>query len=168
MVRQRGAHRRGGLGYGGLVPHRTTAGAFALGPDPRSSRRVRAASPTVHRPRRGTRADLELVRLALEDGGDLPRSAAAPWARDAATVVRASHSADDPRAFGSVLDRHALRPSANGAGLRSAAPAGGVVPQIPPNLLRCAGAGTAGVVGGRDFLRVGPRSGHGKSTAGVR
>jgi hypothetical protein len=100
LVRQRGAHCRGGLGYGALVAHRATAGAPALGPDSRPSRRVRAASPTVHRPRRGTRADLGLVRLALEDGGDLPRSAAAPWDRDAATVVRASHSADDPRAFG--------------------------------------------------------------------
>src|SRR4051794_27903578 len=32
----------------------------------------------MHRPRRRTSANLELGRLALADGGDLPRSAAAP------------------------------------------------------------------------------------------
>ena len=77
LVRQRGAHRRGDLGHGGLVPHRVAAGAPALGPGSRSAKRLCAASPTVHGPRRGTRANLELVRLALADGGDFPRSASA-------------------------------------------------------------------------------------------
>jgi hypothetical protein len=37
-----------------------------------------------------------------------------------------------PALLGSVLDRHALRPSANGAGGLRDAPAGGVVAQSPP------------------------------------
>jgi len=137
----------------------------ALGCGPRSARRVRPTSPTVHRSHCRTCANLELVRLALADRGDFPRSAATPWGRDAASVVGASHPADDARAFGSVLDRHALRQSANGAAGLRGAPAGGVVSQSPPDLLRCTGLSTAGVVGGGDFLRVGSKSGHGKSAA---
>jgi len=62
LVRQGGACRRGGLGHGALVPHRVAAGALALGPDPRSAREVRAASPPMHRPRRRSSANLGLVR----------------------------------------------------------------------------------------------------------
>jgi len=40
--------------------------------------------------------------------------------------------------------------------------------QIPPELLRCAGAGAQGVVGASDFSSVGPRNGRGKSPAGFR
>ena len=105
-----------------------------------------------------------VLRWQME--GDLPRSAAAPRGRDAATVVRSSHKADDARAFGPVLAGDALRPSANGAGLGGTW-AGSMVPQTPTDLLRCFGAGTARVMGAEDFLGVDPRSGYGKSPAGV-
>jgi DDE superfamily endonuclease len=122
----------------------------------------------AHRSRRRTGANLELVRLTLEDGSDFPRSEAASRSRNAATVVGVGHPADDSRAFGSVLARHAPRPSADGAEHGGAA-AGSVVPQTLPDFLRCTRAGAAGVVGaGGDFLQLGPRSGHGKSAAGVR
>jgi hypothetical protein len=59
-------------------------------------------------------------------------------------------------------------PSADGAEHGDAA-AGSVVPQTLPDFLRCTRAGGQRVVGaGGDFLQVSPRSGHGKSAAGVR
>jgi len=46
-------------------------------------------------------------------------------------------------------------------------PASGVVPQTPPDLLRCSGAGTQGFVGICDFLRVACAERHGKNPTGI-
>src|SRR4051794_36275735 len=108
-----------------------------------------------------------MVRLALANGGHLPRNASASGGRDAAAVVGVGDPADHPDAIRSVLARHALRPPANGAE-RKGRQASIVVPEAAPDLLRRVSAGEAGVVGTEDFLRVARGEGHGKSPACVR
>jgi hypothetical protein len=75
-----------------------------------------------------------LVCLALADGDDLPGSTATPGHGNAKAVVGASNPKDHTGAVGVVLDRYPVRPPANDA-KRAGCPAGGVVPQVPPDLL---------------------------------
>jgi hypothetical protein len=81
-----------------------------------------------------------VVCLALADGDDFPGSTSTPGHGNAKAVVGASNPEDHSGAYGVVLDRYAVRPPANDA-KHASYPLGGVVPQIPPDLLWCFGAG---------------------------
>ena len=95
---------------------------------------------------------------------DLPRSAPASGGRDAKAVVGFGDSADHPGTLGPLLACYHIGPPANGVECADC-PAGTMVPQTSPDLLRCACAGAQGVVGpGADFSRVACRNRHGKSS----
>jgi hypothetical protein len=70
-------------------------------------------------------------------------------------------------AVGIVLAHNPVRSSAHGTKHGGDRPASGVVPQSPPDLLRCSGTGTQGFVGICDFLRVACAQRHGKSPTGI-
>jgi hypothetical protein len=70
----------------------------------------------------------------LADGDYLPGSTSAPGHGNAKAVVGAGNPEDHSGAVGVVLDRYAVRPPANDA-QHASRPPGGVVPQIPPDLL---------------------------------
>src|SRR5215207_3729149 len=108
-----------------------------------------------------------MVRLALADGDDLPRSASASRGRDAKAVVGVGDPKDHPCTLGPLLACYPLGPPANGVE-RAGCPAGSMVPQTSPDLLGCFGAGTQGVMGARDFSGVSRRARHGRSPAVTR
>src|SRR5215213_5410226 len=81
-------------------------------------------------------------------------------------MTASSNPADHPGVAGTVLARNLVCSPANDAE-HGDRPAGSVVSQTQPDLLRCFGAGTQGVMGTRDFSALAPRAGHGKSPAGV-
>ena len=180
LVRQGGAQqRRGGLGHhGALLPHWASAGApAALGLGSRCARRVRASCPTLHRPHRATRANLKnlkLVRLMrwqmeVTFQEEARRHLGVETQRECSELaIRRTTTPVLLGLFSLVTLFAHQRMAPPGSEMRSAR-RHVVAPQTSPDLLRCFGAGTAGVVGGGDFLRLDPRrSGHGKSAARVR
>src|SRR5215218_1855422 len=104
---------------------------------------------------------------ALAARSDLPGVAQASRIRDAEAVVGVSDTAHHPGAVGSVLAHNFVRSSAPGAKHKGRS-GSGVVPQSPPDLLGCSGAGTQGLVGTCDFLRVAFSDRDGKSPTGLR
>ncbi len=89
------------------------------------------------------------------------------WRRSGSGRRRWRSAKDHTGPLGSVLVGYALRSSAKGEE-HGDRPAGGVVPQIPPDFLRRFGAGTPGVVGPRNFSAVTTRPGYGRSPASAR
>ena len=82
--------------------------------------------------------------------------------------LKASNPEDHSGAVGIVLARYPLRPPANDAKKHAGRPAGSMVPQTLPNVLRCSWACTQGIVGARDeFSRVAHGHRYGKSPASV-
>ena len=81
-------------------------------------------------------------------------------------MVRVSNPKDHPGLVGVVLSGDFVCASADGA-KHGGRPASGMVPQTPPDLLRCFSADTQGFVGKCDFSRVACAERHGKSPKGI-
>ena len=122
----------------------------------------------VYRPRSRSAEGRLLVRDALAAGGDLSGGAQASRIRDAEAVVGFGDTTHHTGAFGFVLAGHPVGPSPHEAGGGRLSTSGGLVPQGPSDLRRCARYGAKGAVcSGADFLRVAYAERHDKSPEGL-